>query len=267
MTNKNCLNCGKELTDKYCAGCGQKADTHRISFKHFIFHDVLHGTFHIEKGILFTAKQALIRPGKAALDYIAGKRIKYYNVFYLILITIGLMLFLRHFYQEFLISQGKGYIKDITDLNEASRKMDEIFSQKSKIIILLFVPLAAINSFVLFRRKRLNLSEHAIIAGMILLGILLLSLLGNIFFYFDLLVEFSNTFASVVSMSITMLIFLYIGYGYWNAFAADYSKLGTVYRILLFFVLLFIEIVILLFITMGVITNWQFGEITIDPFG
>jgi hypothetical protein len=106
MTNNNCLNCGKELMGLYCYGCGQKADTHRISFKNFIFHDLLHGTFHIEKGMFFTAKQALIRPGHAALDYISGKKIRYYNVFYLILITAGLMLFFRHFYEEMVISQG-----------------------------------------------------------------------------------------------------------------------------------------------------------------
>lgn len=267
MTNKSCLNCGKELTDKYCSGCGQKADIHRISFKNFISHDVLHGTFHIEKGMLFTAKQALIRPGKAALDYISGKRIKYYSVFLLILMTIGLMLFFRHFYEELVISQGRGYIKDTAHLNEASRKMDEIFSQKNKIIIFLFVPLAALNSFILFRRKKLNLSEHSIIAGMILLGILLLSLLGNILFYFDLMIEFSNTFANGISWFITALIILYIGYGYFNAFGADYSKLGIVYRILLFFVLIFLEIIILLLITVGFVTNWEFGEIVISPFG
>lgn len=72
MTSKYCLNCGKEVSDKYCSGCGQKTDTHRISFKNFIFHDVLHGTFHLERGIFFTAKESLLRPGKAALDYIAG---------------------------------------------------------------------------------------------------------------------------------------------------------------------------------------------------
>lgn len=73
MTKKYCLNCDKVLTDQFCSGCGQKADTHRISFKNFISHDVLHGTFHLEKGMLFTAKQALVRPGQAALDYISGK--------------------------------------------------------------------------------------------------------------------------------------------------------------------------------------------------
>ncbi len=92
MNPSTFLNCGKKLTDTYCAGCGQKADTHRISFRHFISHDLLHGTFHLEKGIFFTAKEALIRSGKAALDYISGKRIRYYNVFLLVLMTIGLLL-------------------------------------------------------------------------------------------------------------------------------------------------------------------------------
>ncbi|MGB6082601.1 DUF3667 domain-containing protein [Moheibacter sp.] len=266
MKNKNCLNCGKELTDKYCSRCGQKADTHRITFINFIFHDVLHGTFHIEKGIFYTAKQALIRPGKAAIDYISGKRKPYYNVFLLILLTIGLMLFLRHYYSEIIIEQGRGYVKDITDLNEASKTIDNIFAQKSKIVIFLFVPFAALNSYILFRRKKLNLSEHSIIAGMILLGVLLLSTFGNAIFYLDLLIEFSNTVSNVISISITSLIFLYIGYGYFNAFGDNYSKLGFTYRIFLFFALIFVEMMILLFIAVGFITNWEFGEITISPF-
>lgn len=265
--HKQCLNCGNELSDKFCSGCGQKSDTHRITFKNFIFHDVLHGTFHIEKGILFTARQAIIRPGKAALDYISGKRKPYYNVFLLILLTIGLMLFLRHYYAELLIAQGRGTIKDVSNLNEASRKMDYIFAQKSKIVIFLFVPFAALNSFIVFRRKHLNLSEHSIVAGLILLGILLISTLGNAIFYFDLLVEFSNGFADFISVFITGLTFLYIGFGYFNAFGADYTKWGFAFRILLFFILLFIEMVISLFVTVGFITNWDFGDITITPFG
>ena len=265
MTNKNCHNCGKELIDKYCSGCGQKADTHRISFKNFIFHDVLHGTFHIEKGILFTAKEALIRPGQAALDYIAGKRKRYYNVFYLILITFGLILFLRHFYEKLVISQG-GFFSDYTYKNEASRIINEIISQKSKFIIFLFVPLAALNSFILFRRKKLNLSEHSIIAGMVLLGILLLSAFGNILFYLNLIIP-GDALATVINFATPSLVILYIVYGYFNAFGADYSRLGMTYRILLFFVLTSLEVFILLYVLIGFVTHWKFGEITLRPFG
>ena len=265
MTNR-CLNCEKELVDQYCGGCGQKADTHRISFKHFILHNVLHGIFHIEKGILHTAKQALVRPGKAALEYIAGKRKRYYNVFYLILITTGLMIFFRHLYEELVVGQGRKYIENPIELNEASTIIDNIVSQKSKVIIFLFVPLAALNSFLLFKRKKLNLSEHSIIAGMILLGILLFSLLGNLLWYFDLIVPFSDLFANSISISIIAIILLYIAYGYTNAFAADYSKIGIISRIILFFALLCFEITLLLLLLIGFATHWQFGDVTITPF-
>ena len=261
MTSKHCLNCGKKLVDTFCSGCGQKADTHRITFKNFISHDLLHGTFHIEKGILFTAKEALLRPGKAALDYIAGKRKRYYNVFYLILITIGLMLFIRHA-NELFTDQSAEVATEKVYLNEASREFNELLAQKNKIIIFLFVPFAALNSFILFRRKKLNLSEHSIIAGMILLGVLLLSTFSHILFWFKLI----HQIGMVISLLTIALIILYIGYGYFNAFSTDYSRTGIAYRIVLFFALLCLEILILLWILVGFFTNWEFGEIQITPF-
>lgn len=265
MTNRNCLNCEKELIDQFCSGCGQKSDTHRITFKNFIFHDVLHGTFHIEKGILFTAKQALTRPGKATLDYISGKRKPYYNVFYLVLIVFGLIIFLGHLFDEIDLMLGGKLEPEPTHINEASRKLARIFDH-SKIIIFLFVPFAALNSFILFRRKKLNLSEHAILSGMLLLGMLLISLIGNILFYANFIIEFSPTFSAIFSWTITSLIILYVGYGYFNAFRKEYTILGIAYRILLFFIMLVFEMLVLLFITIGFVTNWKFGLITINPF-
>ncbi|HEX8561877.1 MAG TPA: DUF3667 domain-containing protein [Flavobacterium sp.] len=266
MISKNCLNCGKELTDRYCSGCGQEADTHRISFRNFISHDLLHGTFHIERGMLFTARQALVRPGKAALDYISGKRKRYYNVFYLILITTGLILFFRHFYDQIVISLGEEIVEKPAYINEASRKMDEIFSQKSKFIIFLFVPFAALSSYVLFRRKKLNLSEHSIIAGMVLLGMLLISAFGHLFFYFDLIIEFNETFADIVNLAIPSLIVFQIGHGYWNAFREDYTTIGISYRIGLFFAMLALQALILLFLMIGYVSDWKFGAVHFNPY-
>ncbi len=145
--------------------------------------------------------------------------------------------------------------------------MDEILSQKSKIIIFLFVPFAAWNSFILFKRKKLNLSEHSIIAGMLLLGILLFSTLGNVLFYFDLIVEFSDTFANLISLTIITVVMLYIGYAYFNAFSSDYSRLGIAYRVMLFFALIFLEIMILLYILIGFVTNWKMETVVLSPFG
>ena len=267
MTDNKCLNCEKVLVDRFCSGCGQKADTHRISFENFFYHDVLHGTFHIEKGMLFTAKQALIQPGKAALDYISGKRKPYYNVFYLILITVGLIIFSRHYLNEFPSSNIEKVVEAPKELNEASKKFDDIFSNKSKLIILLFVPLSAINSFILFRRKKLNLGEHSILSGMILLGMLIISLFGNLFFYLNLIVPFSPSFASVMSILVTSLMIIFTAYGYFNAFKNDYSKSEIAVKIVLFFILLSVEILILFLILFGLFSNWKFGSVSLSPFG
>lgn len=266
MENVNCLNCGTRLTDKYCAHCGQKADTHRITLKNFFFHDVLHGTFHIEKGILFTAKQALLRPGKAALDYISGKRKPYYNVFLLILLTIGFIIFIKHYYNEMLIEQGRILANDTLDLNEASKTIDNIFAQKSKIIIFLFVPLTACTSYILFQRKKLNLSEHSILSGMILLGILLLSLFGYLIFYVDLFMKFSEKTTDIIGLLITTLIFFYIIYAYYNAFGSVYTWWQFIYRMFFFLVCFTLEVILLLIIVIGFATHWEFGDVIITPF-
>jgi hypothetical protein len=260
----NCLNCEKELIDKYCYGCGQKADTHRITFKHFIFHDLLHGTFHFEKGMLFTGKQALLRPGQAALDYISGKRIRFYNVFYLILITIGLIAFLHHFYDVLDPNGVEPVVKDQSRFNEGGKIMNNILAQQSKIIIFLFVPLSALTGLLLFRRKKLNLSEHAIIAGMILLGMLLTSLFGNLVFYLELIRPFPAGFAKFLQWMFPIIIPLQIGYGYFNAFRSDYSKFGIAYRIVLFYALLFLEIVFLFLLVFGIVSHWKFGLVDLS---
>ncbi len=264
MTNTTCLNCDKELSDKFCSGCGQKADTRRITFKNFILQDLLHGTFNIERGIIFTAKQALFRPGTAALEYISGKRKRYYNIFLLILLTIGVMLFTRHF-DQFFIEQGAEIMPEKDHLNEASRKIDEIFAQKSKIILLLFVPLSALNSLILFRRTKFNFSEHIILSGMILLGLLLINTFANIIFQANAFLQLSYM---LLSLTVTIVCILYVGYAYFNAFRNVYTKWGTSLRIVLFFALICLEIAILVLILIGFVTNWKFGTtVTLSPFG
>lgn len=264
MTNTHCLNCGEELAGKFCSGCGQKADTRRISFKNILVNDVLHGVFNIERGILFTARQALLRPGKAALEFIAGRRKQHYNVFVLILLTIGVMLFTRHVDQLF-AGQGAELIPDKVYLNEASKKIDDIFSQKSKIILLLFVPLAALNSLILFRRKKLNYSEHIILSGMILLGILLINVFGNLVFILNMLLQMS---ATLLSLLITATIAIYIGYAYVNAFRDLYTKWGIAYRIVLFYALICLEAAILVLLLVGYVTDWKYDTaVNISPFG
>ena len=88
-----CKNCGENTIGKgkYCHGCGQKSRTHRLTFKHFIEHDIIHGVLHLDRGLPLTLKEIFTRPGGVAMDYIEGKRKKYYNFFYLLLLIIGVV--------------------------------------------------------------------------------------------------------------------------------------------------------------------------------
>lgn len=252
--SSTCLNCDQKILGNFCYDCGQKADTHRINLKHFIFHDILHGVWHFEKGILFTIKEALIRPGKAALDYISGKRIKYYNVFYLILILIGLNIFLNHYYNVF----SHIYLNTALEPENAYKsKIDAFLHNNAKLLIFSFVPLFAINSFLIFRKKRLNFSEHFIIAGMIYLGVILIVTFGELTGFLDFF-RYVSFLSDILTYVIPLSVILYVTFGYYNAFKTDYSKRRFFLKIISFFTLLLFEIgalVVLLIKCYGNIKN------------
>ncbi|MBK7428262.1 MAG: DUF3667 domain-containing protein [Saprospiraceae bacterium] len=253
MENANCLNCGLELSGKFCSGCGQKSDTQRISFKRFISHDILHGTFHFEKGMLFTAKQALIRPGRAALDYIGGKRVRFYNIFYFILLLIGLLLILTHYNNE-LALQYKPERSLIPQMDDAGKKIYEFLTTYNKLLIFTFAPVMALNSFLIFRRKKFNYSEHFILSGILLLGLFILILL---FFMLSFL-EFAglpSVFREWGFVIMSFLIFFYVLYAYYDAFRKDYSLIGFVMRMLLLLFLCTAELFIFFLLIIMIASN------------
>src|SRR5690606_25435566 len=245
--SKTCLNCDEQLIGKYCSNCGQKSDTHRITFRNFIEHDILHGAFHLEKGMLFTAKEAMIRPGYAALNYISGKRKRHYNVFLFILLMIGANLFLNHYYDELAFEYFPESSANTN--NELGNKLDDLINNNSKLIIFSFVPLAAINSFLLFRRRKFNLSEHIILAGVLLLGILIFSILSTFIAFTDFVPFLNNV--SYINGFVPLIVIAYITFGYYQAFRREYSLIGFSYRMFLFWILFFLEIILLFTIAIG----------------
>ncbi|WP_332452492.1 DUF3667 domain-containing protein [Chryseobacterium aquaticum] len=168
----NCLNCCTKTIGKYCHNCTQKSDTKRLNLKHFISHDIIHGTLHLDKGLLFTLKEIIIRPGKVASNYINGQRVRYYNFFYLTLILIGLILFFKGYNNSSIINEVSD--KPISKVSYNLGK--ELASNYFKHFLLSFIPLFAISSSIAYRKNKLNLAEHGIIAGVCLIYILLYTL-------------------------------------------------------------------------------------------
>ena len=252
MESLQCLNCEETVERNYCSTCGQKTATHRITLKHFLFHDIIHGVWHLDKGILFTLKQALIRPGRAALDYISGKRVRYYNVFYLIMLLIGLGIFIEHLYVDF-SSQYVTYSKLPVAENDASL---DFLGKYVKFFLLLAIPVYAFNSFLLFNKKRLLYSEHLIVFGMLFLGIILITLLGNVLFF----AEFNeNTYllADWSNFLVPILLVPYLINGLYGAFGRDYTKISFVIRSLIYIVLIVAELKVLAHIVRFYLSNYS----------
>ena len=245
METHHCLNCNFDVDNKFCPSCGQKTDTHRIVLKHFVMHDLLHGVWHLEKGILFTLKETVVRPGQAALDYINGKRVRYYNVFYLSLLVIGLNVILLH-------------LKDtpVEAVKGGQNRLNEFISKNSKIVLFCIVPIFSLNAKLLFKRLKLNSAEHFILSGITLLGLLIVSVFLFLFGY--LTFTFDSAFFGVGKILFFILLLLFPAWAYFDATKKLYSSWGVLYRIIFFYLLTLIEFLLIsAFISVVILKNYH----------
>lgn len=112
----NCKNCGSELTGKYCSGCGQPAIAKRID-GHYIIHEIQH-VLHFEKGILFTVKELLVRPGQNVRKFIAEDRSKLVKPIIFVIVTSLLYTLINHFFHF-----EEGYINISGDTKKSSASL------------------------------------------------------------------------------------------------------------------------------------------------
>ncbi len=91
--DKYCLNCGRLLADDvmYCHHCGQPSSTSRLSTRSFMV-SVFAGLTRINRGVVYTCVNLLIRPWKVIADYVRGCRVRYTAPVQLLLILTFLIL-------------------------------------------------------------------------------------------------------------------------------------------------------------------------------
>ncbi|HEX5259141.1 MAG TPA: DUF3667 domain-containing protein [Sphingomicrobium sp.] len=86
---RQCLNCGAQLTGPYCQECGQHAHVHRTLGA--FFHDFAHGVLHFEGKIWRTLPMLVWRPGELTRRYIDGQRARFVSPIALFLFCVFLM--------------------------------------------------------------------------------------------------------------------------------------------------------------------------------
>ena len=85
-----CRNCdaGLAFGQVYCGICGQKYASGRLTL-HEIGHDLLHALIHVDRSALSLVQMLLVCPGTVALNYVHGKRKRYFGPFSFLVIVVA----------------------------------------------------------------------------------------------------------------------------------------------------------------------------------
>lgn len=150
-----CKNCGNIFHGNYCNQCGQPAHTHPINAK-FVVHDIRHGLFHVDGGLLYSAKQLFLRPGHTVREYIEGKRAKHYKPFSMVIVTASFYGVLYHLLNIDLF-------KTVNDQDFNHEHLNGWMAHYYAFITLALIPVFSLASYLMFRRTGYNFTEHMVL--------------------------------------------------------------------------------------------------------
>ena len=126
---------------------------------HYLWQEVL-STLSWDKGLFFTIKELLIRPGEAIRAYLAGKRNRYSNPIRFLVFTTAIASFITiklDVFQSF-------FVENSDLLNDEKQQLVQDVTlfvyQYYNIITFLSVPILAGLTYLFFRRREYNYAEH-----------------------------------------------------------------------------------------------------------
>lgn len=227
-----CLNCGHKVPGQYCGHCGQQLHIHRLSVRHFLAHDLIHGLFHVDRGVFYTLREVTLRPGYAALDYIRGKRTGKFPIVTLLLILSALLLYIQahnpwngtHTYAEMRSQYAKGLGN--SSGRESFLGILDFVVHNIKWFLLALIPLNAFTTRIVFRRPRYNRAEHLLLNSYFFAGALVVAIVINLAYLL-----FHHPFELSGGLSGWAMAAFYV-FAYWQAFGRHYRVAGFLWRTL-----------------------------------
>lgn len=165
----HCPNCHHEMPSRFCAHCGQEHLQKRLSFK-YIIQDIFGSFLNLERGLLATYRDLLVKPRIVIDLYIKGFRKIYFNPYRLMFVSLTIYAFVLFFSQS--------YISSVFEETELNDKIDFNFEYMGTIVQLAYliqIPLAAFFYYLFFKKfKQNNYAE--------IVSILVYITAGNILF-------------------------------------------------------------------------------------
>ncbi len=186
-----------EVTEKRTV----KRVTVRQSFADFL------DAFNVERGLVFTVKLLLVKPGKLIRFYLNEGRFKIVNAFRLLIITTAVSLVLLSFtnsFEQFYSVQGDS----LEQTEELSQYMNTLFTDWYNLILWLSIPCYALASWLLLKKfERFNYAEHLVIQTFF---ISLNNLIVIAFIPFGFLIGWQEVFAISLVFGFIYYIFLFL---------------------------------------------------------
>jgi hypothetical protein len=163
-----CKNCGHSFIGNHCNNCGQKI-AHRLDTKHIV-HEAVHVFTHADKGIFSLIPMVLFRPGTLALQYVQGKRKRYFSIFQYLILVVGIITFImsktnymENVMQSFNPDGAKGSARVLAVQSRLMGFIQHYFN----IFLFAFLPVFSFFSWLFFRSKGYNYAENFVLQASI----------------------------------------------------------------------------------------------------
>jgi hypothetical protein len=237
-----CGNCGRAVdgpAQNFCPACGQATPVHRIDW-HFMLHELEHSVLHMDRGILYSIKELMLRPGRLMRDYLEGRRARQAKPFLLLMVTAAAVVFLGKLmfdgnlveasmpagYSE-AMAQVHGMDAAVKAFTDAWAKVSGWMNRNFAVWTLVLIPLEALAlRLAFFGTGRPNYPEWLVITAFLTV---------QSFIFWGLAMPLTRWFPQATSMAIGVafcygvysLVQLFSGHPRWNSAVRAVVGLGA----------------------------------------
>ena len=241
-TENNCPNCNHPVVENFCSNCGQRKYK-RIDRK-YILEELQYVILHANKGLFYSLKKIIKNPGKTAREFVDGNRVNHYKPILLVFLLSGIAAFL-----SFVVIDYLGIMKEVySQKGTYSDYMQDVFSFVSSFfsfIMLLFIPVLAVFTKIVFRKWGHNYYEHVIMNAYFIsfYTVIEILLFYPVMYFLKGNIEIFMSISYIPSIAIPFIMIWF-----YKGFYKDKSLKSIILKVLLLFILLFIGFIFLIIV-------------------
>jgi len=240
-----CKNCGHPVDASFCPNCGQSTRVEKLTMASLI-NQLSEGVFQLNKGFFFTLVELFKRPGNSIREFLLGKRKNHFKpIGYAFLVSTVYFFLARALGTETILNE---LISGIAEGGSSEELVDQMnwFADRYAYVILLFLPLYALASYLAFRKTGYNYVEH------IVLNAYIIGQQGLIYSGYAILSYLTGD-TNVLALVMVILSISYQVVVFWQFFKGE-GNLSLAFRSIATYVL---SLIFLSFIILYIM--WQFG--------